>query len=258
LFRDAIGNHEKLIPLADGTTAVQITKADGTTVILNVDSTDQIVSINGSTNDGSTNVLELYNSDSDLIYKIDSNGFKKIEWKDEYVAGEWVPASGATAPTLTNVTIGGVDTRKYFFVGANTTEAISNSFEINHDVDIDSLNDETVAIEWHVHSMPSSNNAGNAKWILNYCYVPLDGAPIPQVDLTCIIEIEANQQYYHLLCGEDLPKPAGGYGIGDIIIFTLKRVPTDDEDTYPDDIILIKTALHVPVNSSGSRQRYIK
>jgi hypothetical protein len=32
----------------------------------------------------------------------------------------------------------------------------------------------------------------------------------------------------------------------------------DDGDTYGADALLLKTALHVPVNSRGSRQRYIK
>lgn len=43
--RDVAGNHSKLIPSANSTTAVQITKADGTTAILNVDSTNSLVGI---------------------------------------------------------------------------------------------------------------------------------------------------------------------------------------------------------------------
>jgi len=38
--RDVAGNHSKLIPLTNSTTAIQITKADGTTPIINVDSTN--------------------------------------------------------------------------------------------------------------------------------------------------------------------------------------------------------------------------
>lgn len=40
--KDTAGNHAKLIPSADGTTALQITKADGTTVVLNFDTTNLI------------------------------------------------------------------------------------------------------------------------------------------------------------------------------------------------------------------------
>ena len=38
--RDIAGNHAKLIPALNGTTAIQITKADGTTVVVNVDTTN--------------------------------------------------------------------------------------------------------------------------------------------------------------------------------------------------------------------------
>jgi len=43
--RDDAGNHAKLIPILDSAIAIQITKADGTTVILNIDSTNERVGI---------------------------------------------------------------------------------------------------------------------------------------------------------------------------------------------------------------------
>lgn len=46
--RDIAGNHAKLIPLANSTTAIQLMKADGTTPILNIDSTNDKVEIPGS------------------------------------------------------------------------------------------------------------------------------------------------------------------------------------------------------------------
>ena len=47
--RDIAGNHAKLIPETDSTTAVQITKANGTTPILNVDTVNNNVGIGTST-----------------------------------------------------------------------------------------------------------------------------------------------------------------------------------------------------------------
>lgn len=43
--RDIAGNHAKLIPAANGTTAIQITQADGSTVVLNADTTNKIVGL---------------------------------------------------------------------------------------------------------------------------------------------------------------------------------------------------------------------
>jgi hypothetical protein len=41
--RDAAGNHTKIVPLADSVTAFQVTKADGTTVMLNADTTNDVL-----------------------------------------------------------------------------------------------------------------------------------------------------------------------------------------------------------------------
>jgi hypothetical protein len=65
-------------------------------------------------------------------------------------------------------------------------------------------------------------------------------------------------QYKQYIVGVELPKPTGGFNIGDLILFNIKRIPTDNEDTYGSDALMIKTALHVPVDGNGSRQRYIK
>jgi len=44
--RDAVGNHQKLSPSSDSTTAIQITKADGTTACLTVDTSNNKVTVN--------------------------------------------------------------------------------------------------------------------------------------------------------------------------------------------------------------------
>lgn len=42
-----------------------------------------------------TNRLEIYDEDGITLRDvIDSSGFKGIRWRDEYVAGSWVSASG--------------------------------------------------------------------------------------------------------------------------------------------------------------------
>jgi len=205
------------------------------------------------------NRLEVYDVDDTTLREfVDSNGFHAIRYRDEYVGGEWVDALGGAAPDLVNVTIGGVATRMQAYDGANTEERKSNSFENAHDLAYDLINAGTVKIEWHVHAMASTNNAGVAKFFLDYCYIPANSAPIPQTPISCLVNISANQQYFHKIAGAELPVPAGGFGIGDIILFNLRRTPTDSQDTYPYDILLIKTALHVPTDDFGSRQRYIK
>ena len=219
-----------------------------------------------TTKDGSTNALEVYNSDGALTYSVDSRGFSTvISYRDEYVGGPWVDASGAAAPDLVNYTIGGVATRKYSFDGTATEERLSNCFEIPHDAAVDQLNAITERIEVHIHWMPSTNDAGNVKWFLDYCYIPVNAAPIPQTGLSVVATVPINTQYYHRISAFvgpgaviSLPKPTSGFTIGDVIEFTLRRTPTDPQDDYAADAILLKVAMHVPINSSGSRQLYVK
>lgn len=219
-----------------------------------------------TTKDSSTNALEVYDSDGTLIFSTDSRGFStKVMYRDEYVGGPWTEASGAAAPDLVNYTIGGIATRKYSFDGGVTEERLSNSFEIPHDIALDQINAETERIEIHIHWMPSTTGSGNVKWFFDYTYIPVNSAPITQTRLNVIGTIASNEQYFHKINSFvgtgaviSLPKPSSGFNIGDIIEFNLRRTPTDGDDSYTADAILIKVAMHVPVNSQGSRQRYIK
>lgn len=206
-----------------------------------------------------SNLIKIYDLDGVTLREfIDHNGFKSIRYRDEYVGGNWVNAGASAAPDTVDVNIGGINTRMLSFDGNNIEERISNHFEMAHDVALSEVNAETESIEWHVHFVASTNNPGTVKWFLDYCYIPANGAPIAQTSLVCYQVILANEQYVHHLAGAELPIPSSGINLGDIITFNLRRTPTDTEDTYPDDVLLIKTALHVPINDFGSRQRYIK
>lgn len=209
--------------------------------------------------------LQIFDTDGVTVREeIDGNGFKQTRYRDEYAGGSYVAAAAAAAPDEVQYTIGGVGTRMYSFDGNVTEERLSNSFEMAHDIDFDALNAETLFLEAHVHFMPSTNNAGDVEWFFDYTYIPLNAAPIVQSSLVGLCTVAANEQYHHKICAfknglvVKIPKPASGFGIGDIILFTLRRTPTGTNDTYTDDAILIKVALHVPTNDFGSRQRYIK
>lgn len=198
-------------------------------------------------------------------FQIDSiTGFEyPVQYRDEYVGGVWLTPAGATAPDVVTVTIGGVLTQKYAFDGGTQEERLANNFEIAHDIALDEVNAGTIKMEWHVHFRPATTGSGDVQWWFDWCYTPPKNgstvyAPIAMSALNCIDTIQANTQYYHYLCGAELAVPAGGFQIGGIITFNLRRTPTGGSDTYAGDALLIKTALHIPTNSRGSRQRYIK
>jgi hypothetical protein len=219
--------------------------------------------IQAGTSDNAVKPQIITDKDGNIVAYTDANGFQAIRYRDEYVGGVWLTPTGAAAPDVVTVTIGGVSTQKNAFDGGNTEERLANNFEIPHDMAITEVNAGTLKVEWHVHFRPSTTGTGNVKWFLDYCYTPppVNGtsyAPIPQTSLSAIKTILANNQYYQYIIGVELPIPLGGFDIGGIITFNLRRTPTDTEDTYNADVLLIKSALHVPTNDFGSRQRYIK
>jgi hypothetical protein len=181
-----------------------------------------------------------------------------ICYRDEYVGGEYFVPTGATAPDTVNATIGGVVTRKYAFDGVNTTEKLGNTFEIPHDIPLTAINAGTIPIEVHVHIGPSDNNTGDVRFTFDWCLIKANGAPIAGTQVVLTKTVTANQQYYNLLTGGNLAIPSGGFGIGDLIEFTLTRDPTNAADTYASDMLFYKIALHVPVDMLGSRTTYTK
>lgn len=191
-----------------------------------------------------------------------STGFMKangdaIAYRDEYPA-ILVPASGSAAPDSVGATIGGVARQLYAFDGSNTEERLSGSFEIPHDYAYGEQ------IEVHIHFRPSTTGTGNVKWFFDYerSKVNLSGAVAPVVPeakttISAICNIATAGQYAHYVFSLGL-LPDVDYHIGEKIGFNIRRTPNDGDDTYGSDALLEQIAIHIPVDTNGSRQRYVK
>lgn len=182
-----------------------------------------------------------------------------ITWRDEYVGGEWFVPTGASAPDIVDYTIGGVVTRKYSFDGSTTIEKIGNTFEIPHDMAVTPVNNGTLDLEFHLHIAPSTNSAASScVFVVDWCYIPVNGLPIAGTQLTLTKSFSANTQYCNCLVDGHFSVPSGGFGIGGLIEFTVSRTPSNASDTYTSDVILYKAAMHVPCDTLGSREEYVK
>lgn len=170
-------------------------------------------------------------------------------YRDEFPT-PLVPAGGAAAPDQVAYTIAGIGVTRYSFDGGNTEERISGSFEIPHDYKTDA------PIEVHIHWLPSTTGAGNVQWHFDWCYLKVGVQPQSETSLS-IVDSTNNQQFYHKIKAFG-NLPTNGYVLGDKILFTLRRTPSGALDTYTGDAILEQIALHVPVDTLGSRQIYIK
>ena len=160
-------------------------------------------------------------------------------------------AGGAAAPDEENHTIGGVARRLYCFNGAATEERLSGSFEIPHDYAYGT------EIEIHVHFRPTTNDAGNVEWFFDWEHSPAQSAPEAQTTLSAVIPILADTQYHHYVKTIGV-LPANGYALGDKIGFNIRRTPNGDNDTYGADVAWEQIAMHIQVDTHGSRQRYVK
>jgi hypothetical protein len=193
---------------------------------------------------------------------IETTGFHRavgesIAYRDEYPA-ILIVASGAAAPDSVGVTIGGVARQMYSFDGNNTQERLSGSFEIPHDYAYGK------EIEVHVHFRPSTTGTGNVKWFFDYekSGVNLSGAttiisPVEKTTISAICSIGTASQYAHYVFSiGNLPDT--DYHIGEKIGFNIRRNPSDGDDTYGADVLLEQISLHVPVDTAGSRQVYVK
>jgi len=68
-----------------------------------------------------------------------------------------------------------------------------------------------------------------------------------------------NNQFWHKLTTFGyMPQPSTPFSLGGKIGFNIRRTPTDDADTYAGDVYLEQVALHVPCDTNGSRQIYVK
>lgn len=162
-----------------------------------------------------------------------------------------IPAAGGAAPDSVAHTIGGVARQLYSFDGNATVEILSGSFEIPHDWKVGS------EIEVHIHWRPSTTGTGNVEWHFDWEYSPPQGAPVPKTTLSGVATIPAAQQYWHKLDQIGLIN-ATGFSLGGKIGFNLRRSPAGTNDTYGADALLEQIAMHVEIDTLGSRQRYIK
>lgn len=193
-------------------------------------------------------------------YVIDAKGFQTSQYDDILPSQDWTPANGGAAPDIAAHTIGGVSVNFRAFDGGNTEESMANVFEILHNIDVDGLNRVTAPLlaEIHTHGMPSTALSGVVKIFYDLVYQPVNSAPIAWGTFSNLITINASEQYFHKLGGITFAKPTSGFSIGDQLIVKYRRTPTDAEDTYAGDWLFMQCALHMPINSNGSRQRYVK
>jgi len=171
-----------------------------------------------------------------------------VEWNDINLGSSGL-GRGASAPDLVaflaagNLLLPGFD-------GNVTTEQLYGSFELLHNWK------QGTDIEFHVHWTPTTANAGNVKWQLEYSWQNIDGT-FPAVTTISVIDAAGGTAWTHNKAAFTRIS-ATGKKIGTAFVFRFFRNPADGDDTYPDDAGLIQIGVHYQIDSIGSKEIYNK
>jgi len=115
-------------------------------------------------------------------YSIDVDGFMLDQYDDILPSMGWIDAAASAAPDIVTHTIGGIAVNFKAFDGGNTEEAMTNSVEITHAINIAALNRITspISAEIHTHGMPSTTGSGVVKIFYDLVYQPAPIAGVSQ------------------------------------------------------------------------------
>jgi hypothetical protein len=154
---------------------------------------------------------------------------------------------GAAAPDQVTILASG-NLEGLAFDGNATSESLFGSLEILHDFKLGS------DVFFHLHWMPTTANAGNVKWFLDYSMQSPNFAFPAPTTISVVQEASGEAWNHQLISFLGIPV----YHIGTQFTFKLYRTPTDAEDTYPNDAVVLSFGLHYEIDTLGSRDIYIK
>lgn len=150
-------------------------------------------------------------------------------------------ALGASAPG--RGTLAGGTIEYLFFDGVATTEDVSGSVELQHDIVLN-------VIKPHIHWFPRTTAAGNVKWNLTYTITNVgDAEPAETTISVTTATPEAIQSVVSGFPDIDV----SGHTPGAQFSYRLWRNPTDGADTYSGDAGVKTFGLHVEIGSLGTR-----
>lgn len=136
------------------------------------------------------------------------------------------------------------------FDGVAVSEQLFGGFEILHDYK------EGTDFTPHIHWMPTTNDAGNVKWFLEYSIKGVGGVFSAPSTLTAVSSAGGIAWTHRMVSFSAIS--GTGILIHSHFMFRLYRVPADEEDTYTNDAALLSFGVHYQIDTLGSRQIFYK
>jgi hypothetical protein len=158
--------------------------------------------------------------------------FGRVLWNDINHPASALTLGAAAPDSISILGAGGI--KGLGFDGNATEETVHGSAEILHGYL------EGSDIYFHVHWMPTTANAGNVKWQLEYSWQNVDGT-FANPTIIDVIDAASGTAWSHQLAA-----------------FAVFRDPGDAADTYGDDAALIQVGIHYQIDVYGSRSQIAK
>jgi hypothetical protein len=174
--------------------------------------------------------------------------FGRVLWNDINMPANALTLGAAAPDSIGILGAGGI--KGLGFDGNATAESLHGSAEILHGYL------EGSDIYFHVHWMPTTANAGDVKWQLEYSWQTVDGT-FANPTIISIVDAAGGAAWKHQLA----PFAAidgSGMGVNSAVVFRLFRDPTDGDDDYADDAALIQVGIHYQIDVYGSRSQTVK
>lgn len=169
-------------------------------------------------------------------------------WNDINMPANALTLGAAAPDSITLFGSGGI--KGLGFNGNATEESVHGAAELLHGY-IEGTN-----IDFHVHWMPTTADAGNVKWQLEYSWMNMDGTFSAPTTISVVIAAGGTAWVHKVT---DIGEISGaGKEIISAFVFRLFRDPADEDDTYAADAALIQAGIHYQVDTLGSRQELIK
>ncbi|MFA5037701.1 MAG: hypothetical protein WC479_11060 [Candidatus Izemoplasmatales bacterium] len=152
---------------------------------------------------------------------------------------------GASAPDLVTFAPATTNLQLYGFDGINTSEQVFFAIQLPHSYK------EGTNITPHIHWSPTTADAGNVKWFLEYTWANNGVAFAAPTTITVTGAAGGtawmhNKHYFSDIVGT-------GKTISSMLICRLYRNPADAADTYEHDAALLEFDFHYEMDSVGSQ-----
>ena len=116
---------------------------------------------------------------------------------------------------------------------------------------------ESSNIEFHIHEVFPDSNAGNVRWIFTYSWASI-GSDFPAESTTTIDIASPEDADNHQLDEIDESIDGTGKTISSVLLCSLTREGTHDNDTYDNSVYLVALDFHIEMNTVGSRTESAK